>query len=150
MEEANSESLPDVYQTLEDYTASISGSYMPSMDMLYDGSDTSSDKPISVFSSLLNGEMNLTPADQPLSDVTAEESEVEESEVVEIRDHSEGESPLPSGFLVDKTAVLEYWLCLEEKDRRSLVESDRLAVATKLRKQHAQLGCDCLNCKSRR
>lgn len=51
-----------------------------------------------------------------------------------------GEGPVTTTFLVDREAVLEYWLCLPQSERRKLVQDDKKTVLRKLRqhyKQHA-------------
>lgn len=53
-------------------------------------------------------------------------------------------------FLVDRQAVLDYWICLDEHDRRTLITADRDNTLKKMKAQYVEAECDCADCLKNR
>lgn len=60
-------------------------------------------------------------------------------------DSSRTQYAIQTSFLVDRAAVLDYWMCLSEVERRFIVGQDEKMVTHKLQKHYEQHGhgCDC-------
>lgn len=53
-------------------------------------------------------------------------------------------------FLVDRFAVLEFWLCLPEGERRSLIARDKEFTLQMLTRHYEREGCRCTDCLPKR
>lgn len=66
------------------------------------------------------------------------------------QDEGKARNTIRTHFLVDRFAVLEFWLCLPESERRSLIARDKELALRKLTKYYEDEGCRCTDCVPKR